>query len=85
VTYKTIEEIKDTVKDARGLREMLFDEIDKLRSHTRTVKEAMAIARLADNIINSVRIELEAYKHPLSDAFVRLPESPVFEIDSLKK
>jgi hypothetical protein len=55
---------------------MLFNEIDRLRKGKLSVKEAQTISRLANNILDTVRVEMEAYKHPLSDSFVRLPDSP---------
>lgn len=50
------------VRTSGGLRDALFDEIDGLRNGTRKVGEAIAVAKLAAQIINAVRVEIEFYR-----------------------
>lgn len=45
-----------------GLREMLFNEVERLRSNISTPAEANAVARLAKEITSTVKLELEAKK-----------------------
>jgi hypothetical protein len=60
-----------------GLREVLFDEIDALRNGTIEPARAYATAKLAQQIITSVALELQAARllsqdHPLLfDAFAQ--------------
>lgn len=78
---KLLEDLKETCKTAKGLRDTLFEELDKLRRGDITPKQAQMVARLAQNIIDSVRVEMEAYRHPLSLGFSQLPEYPSLEIE----
>lgn len=45
-------------RTSEGLRNMLFDEIDRLRSGKGTVGEARAIAALASQVVNTVHMEI---------------------------
>lgn len=45
-------------RSTRGLRDMLFDELDALRNGKTTPQRASAVAKLSSEICNSVRIEL---------------------------
>jgi hypothetical protein len=84
ISREALEEVKKTTQNTKGLREMLFFELDRLREGKITVDEARAISRLAECILNSVRLEMEAYKHPLSDEFTRLPDAPQMEVKGKK-
>ena len=67
-TDKTPAEIRrgDVVRTGEGLRDALFDEIDGLRKGTVSATRAGATARLACQIISSVRVEIDFHR------FVRL-------------
>jgi len=67
-----------------GLRDVLFDEIDALRSGTTTPQKASALARVATQIINSVKIEIEHQKHVASlvDAGNKVTPSAVLSLGS---
>lgn len=45
-------------RTSEGLRGLLFDEIDRLRSGKSTVGEARAIAALASQVVNTVHMEI---------------------------
>jgi hypothetical protein len=49
-------------RSSDGLRDALFDEIDGLRNGTTTATNANAVARLADQINNTVHLELLVHK-----------------------
>lgn len=51
--------IVKTVRTTRGLRDMLFDEIDLLRNGQSNAQKASAVAKLTTNVINSVRLDLD--------------------------
>lgn len=71
----TISDINSAVSKAerssRGLRDVLFDEIDALRNGNSNPSRATAMSKVAAQIINSVRIEIEHQKYvtssPLQD------------------
>lgn len=46
-------------RTTQGLRDVLFDEIEELRSGKGEPAKAMAIAQLAKQIINTARIEMD--------------------------
>jgi len=77
-----VEEIKATAKSTKGLRDMLFCELDRLRRGEISAKQAQTIARLSDNILQTVKVEMEAYKHPVSYEFAQLPDYP--QLDNSK-
>lgn len=52
-----------TVRSTKGLRDALFDEMDALREGKSTPHIAGAMSKLAVQIINSVRLEIEYQKH----------------------
>ena len=66
------------VRTSAGLRDALFDELDRLRNGDTNATNANAVARLADQVINTVQMELEVHKHlqrmPEGDAAARLPK-----------
>jgi hypothetical protein len=51
-----------TRRSTTGLRDALFDEIDRIRAGTGNLLEAGAIARLAQQIVNVTRMEMEYAK-----------------------
>ena len=48
-----------TKRTTVGLRDTLFDELDKLRSGDSTPQRASATARIASGIIQSARLEID--------------------------
>ena len=50
-------------RTSSGLRNALFDEIDKLRSGKSNIARAKAMAQLAHAILKSVAMEIEAQKY----------------------
>lgn len=51
------------VRTSAGLRDALFDELDRMRNGETNATNANAIARLADQVCNTVHMELEVHKH----------------------
>ncbi len=51
-----------TVKNSRGLADKLFEAFDELRDGKTTPQKARAIASLANTIIATKRLELEAVR-----------------------
>lgn len=51
-----------TVRTTKGLRDALFDELDSLSSGKSTPHIASAKAKLAVQIINTTRLEIEFHK-----------------------
>lgn len=47
-----------TQRDSAGLREALFEQIDKLRSGNGNIGEARAMAALAAQVVNTVHMEI---------------------------
>lgn len=48
-----------TVRTSLGLRDALFDELDALRDGTSNPQKSQATAKLAVQIINSVKMEID--------------------------
>ena len=71
-----IDEVMETARNTRGLREVLFEELDRLRKGEITRKRAQVICRLSDSILATVKIEMDAFRHPLSREFAALPSHP---------
>jgi len=55
------------VRTTGGLRDALFDEIDRLRNGNSNAATARALAMLANTALNSVKVEIEFHKY-VSDA-----------------
>lgn len=49
-------------RNSAGLRDALFDELDRMRNGETNATNANAIARLADQICNTVAMEIEIHK-----------------------
>lgn len=49
-------------RTSQGLRDVLFDEISALRGPEADPRRAMAVASLAKQIVNTVRVELDVAK-----------------------
>ena len=46
-------------RTTQGLRDVLFDEIDELRSGKGDAAKSMAVANLAKQIVNTAKVELD--------------------------
>ncbi len=46
-------------RNTRGLRDLLFDEIDELRTGDGNPEKSMAVANLAKQIVNTAKVELD--------------------------
>lgn len=57
---------KKIIRTSLGLRDALFDELDALREGKTNPNRANAMAKLAVQIINSVKIEIDHQRHVLS-------------------
>lgn len=54
---------KKIVRTASGLRDAMFDELDALRAGESNPQMAQAVAKLACQIVNSVKAEIEFHSH----------------------
>ena len=52
-----------TVRTSAGLRDCLFDELDSLRAGNSNPAKANAVAKLSDQVIATVKMELDVQKH----------------------
>ena len=50
-------------RTSAGLRDALFDELDGLRDGSTNPGKANAVAKLADQIVNTVRMEMDVERH----------------------
>ena len=66
MTIKPSTNLPKTVRSTKGLRDALFDEMDALREGKTTPHISSAMSKLAVQIINSVRLEIEYQKHVAS-------------------
>lgn len=55
--------MKKIVRTAAGLRDALFDELDRLREGDTNAAQAQATSKLACQIINCVKAEIEFNAH----------------------
>lgn len=51
------------VRTSAGLRNALFDELDGIRAGTSNTARANAVAKLAGQLVETVRMELEVQRH----------------------
>ncbi len=56
-------EMTSTVRTSAGLRDALFDELDNLKNGVSNPAKANAVAKVADQIIATVKMELDVQKH----------------------
>lgn len=54
--------MRKTKRTSAGLRDILFDELEELRSGDGDPSRAMAVANLAKQIINVAKIELDFHR-----------------------
>lgn len=81
---KILAEIEVTKNDTIGLRKTLFFELDRVRSGKISAIQANVIARLAGEILTTVRLEMIAFRHSLHIASDRLPEYPSQELEEIE-
>lgn len=72
---KAIKQMPPVVRTSAGLRDALFDELDRMRSGETNATNANAVARLADQVVNTVHMELEVHRH-----LARLPDAKIAAI-----
>jgi hypothetical protein len=64
-------------RSSSGLRNALFDELDAIRSGASTPQRAKAVATLAAQIVDVVKMEMEIAKHagdsPLENSLPKIP------------
>ena len=53
---------KQPTRTSQGLRDILFDEIDELRTGDGDPIKSMAVANLAKQIVNTAKIELDFHR-----------------------
>lgn len=64
MTTETVSEMPArTVRTSAGLRDALFDEIDQLRAGNSNPAKSNALAKLSDQVIATVKMELDVQKH----------------------
>ncbi len=63
MTEETINPAAKVQRTSAGLRDALFDELDSLRAGDSNSSKANATAKLADQIVNVVKMEMEVQKH----------------------
>lgn len=51
------------VRTSAGLRDSLFDELDALRRGESNPAKANAVAKIADQVVATVKMELDVQKH----------------------
>lgn len=51
------------IRTSAGLRNALFDELDGIRNGTSNTARANAVAKLAGQLVETVRMELEVHRH----------------------
>lgn len=55
-------------RSASGLRDILFDEIEELRSNAGDPTKSMAVANLAKQIINVAKVEIDFHRQVIEAA-----------------
>lgn len=71
MTNKT-DTLPPVVRTSAGLRDALFDELDRLRNGKTNATNANAVARLADQVVNTVQMELAVQQH-----LAKMPQEPI--------
>jgi hypothetical protein len=54
--------VKKTKRTSQGLRDILFDELEELRSGDGDPSRALAVANLAKQIINVAKVEMDFHR-----------------------
>lgn len=79
-----IQEIRETIRTSKGLRDTLFEEIDALRKNKSNPSKARSIASLAAQILQSVKIEIEMHRYVTAGKLAELPELPEMKLGQAK-
>lgn len=79
---REIQEIENTIRTSNGLRDSLFQEIDLLRRGKSNPSKARAVAALASQILQSVKLEIEMHRYVTQHEFEKLPELPDMRLGS---
>jgi hypothetical protein len=56
-------EVAPMVRSTEGLRDVLLDEIDRLRNGSGDRRRALAIAALASQVVNTAKVEIDYQRH----------------------
>lgn len=59
---------KRSMRTSQGLRDVLFDEIEELRTGNGDPTKSMAVANLAKQIINIAKVEIEFHRQLVEQA-----------------
>lgn len=62
-------------RNSEGLRDVLFDELEELRTGDGDPTKAMAVANLAKQIINTAKVELDFHRLAIAHAEKGMPLS----------
>jgi hypothetical protein len=57
--------IDPVIRNTKGLRQALFQEIDLIRSGRSTPTRANSVSKLAAGVLDSMRLEMEVERHKL--------------------
>lgn len=76
-----ISSVSPSTRNSAGLREVLFNEIDMMRSGESSPARANAVAKLSSTLIDSVRMDIEVQKH-IKSSVSPLPAKTNAEDDS---
>ena len=72
-----VENAAPVVRTSAGLRDALFDALDGLRNGSTNAATANAVAKLADQVVQTVHMELAVQKHaairPKENTSIGLP------------
>lgn len=63
MTIKKAENLPEITRTSSGLRDALLDEIDAMRSGQSNATRANAVAKLAGQVVDTVRMEMEVQRH----------------------
>jgi hypothetical protein len=66
----TSEAMPSVSRSSQGLRDLMFDELDAIRNGRSNPNRLIAVSKIACQIINSVKMEIEYQKHVASSAQV---------------
>lgn len=70
-------------RTSRGLRDMLFDELDELRTGDGNPQKALAVANIAKQIMSTVRVEMEYYRLSQKEPDEKPPELGELKLGSV--
>lgn len=71
-----------TARTTKGLRDVLFNEIEELQTKKGNPTKAMAVARLASQIVNVARVEMDFSKQLTAQNGGQPPEMGSLQLGS---